>query len=130
MAHSILRSRASLVLAGVLLLGTGAGAAFSKPQKEASVGPMVDALSRLTPAQRTEYIQGQRSIEVTRSAERLQQLDQVQTCLTKAASPTAVPACWKSFSAAAQKLRTEQAQQQQALAQRFGLPAGGKKKKQ
>ncbi|MEY3751166.1 MAG: hypothetical protein RLZZ11_1818 [Cyanobacteriota bacterium] len=128
MAHSILRSRAALALAGVLLLGGGAGAGFSKPQKEAGAGALVDALSRLTPAQRSEYIQGQRSIEQTRSGERLQQLDQAQTCLAKAGSPTAVTACWKSLTAAAQKSRAEQAQQQQALAQRFGLPAGGKKK--
>jgi hypothetical protein len=128
MAHSILRARAALALAGVLLLGVGAGAGFSKPQKDGGASPLVDALSRLTPAQRSEYIQGQRSIEQTRSTERLQHLDQAQACLANAGSPTAVSGCWKSFMTAAQKSRAEQAQQQQALAQRFGLPEGGKKK--
>lgn len=126
MALSILRSRAALALAGVLLLSAGSG--FSKPQKAAAGSPVVDALSRLTPAQRTEYLQGLRSMETSRSAERLQQLDQVQSCLSSAGSPTAVSACWKSLMAEAQKSRTAQAQQQQALAQRFGLPEGGKKK--
>ena len=126
MAPSILRSRAVLALAGVLVLSAGSG--FSKPQKGGVGGPVVDALSRLTPAQRTEYLQGLRSMEETRSAERLQQLDQAQSCLTKAGSPTAVSACWKSLMAESQKSRAAQAQQHQALAQRFGLPEGGKKK--
>ncbi|MFM9101606.1 MAG: hypothetical protein ACKOPS_09810, partial [Cyanobium sp.] len=39
-----------------LLLGAGSG--FSKPQKAGGASPLVDALSRLTPAQRSEYIQG------------------------------------------------------------------------
>jgi hypothetical protein len=126
MAQRLLRSRAALALAGVLLLGAGSG--FSKPQKAGGGSPMVDALSRLTPAQRSEYIQGLRSIEQSRSSERLQQLDQAQTCLAQAANPTAVKSCWQSFASASQKSRAEQAQQQQALAERLGLPAGGKKK--
>jgi len=126
MAQRLLRSRAALALAGVLLLGAGSG--FSKPQKAGGGSPMVDALSRLTPAQRSEYIQGLRSIEQSRSSERLQQLDQAQTCLGKAANPTAVKSCWQSFASASQKSRAEQAQQQQALVERLGLPAGGKKK--
>ncbi len=126
MAQRLLRSRAALALAGVLLLGAGSG--FSKPQKAGGGSPMVDALSRLTPAQRSEYIQGLRSIEQARSSERLQQLDQAQTCLGQAANPTAVKSCWQSFASASQKSRAEQAQQQQALVERLGLPAGGKKK--
>jgi len=88
----------------------------------------VDALSRLSPAQRSEYIQGLRGIEQSRSTERLQQLDQAQTCLAQAANPTVVKSCWQSFASASQKSRAEQAQQQQALVERLGLPAGGKKK--
>ena len=126
MAQRLLRSRAALALAGVLLLGAGSG--FSKSQKTGGASPLVDALSRLTPAQRSEYIQGLRSIEQSRSSERLQQLDQAQTCLGKAANPTAVKSCWQSFASASQKSRAEQAQQQQALVERLGLPAGGKKK--
>ena len=126
MAQRLLRSRAALALAGVLLLGAGSG--FSKPQKAGGASPLVDALSRLTPAQRSEYIQGLRSIEQSRSSERLQQLDQAQTCLGPAANPTAVKSCWQAFASASQKSRAEQAQQQQALAERLGLPAVGKKK--
>ena len=126
MAQRLFRSRAALALAGVLLLGAGSG--FSKPQKAGGGSPMVDALSRLTPAQRSEYIQGLRSIEQARSSERLQHLDQAQSCLSQAANPTAVKSCWQSFASASQKSRAEQAQQQQALAERLGLPAGGKKK--
>ena len=126
MAPSLLCSRASLSLAGVLLLSAGSG--FSKPQKGVVGGPVVDALSRLTPAQRSEYLQGLRSLEESRSTERLQQLDQAQSCLGKAGSPAAVSACWKSLMTDSQKSRAAQAQQHQALAQRFGLPEGGKKK--
>jgi hypothetical protein len=126
MAHRLLRSRVALALSGALLLG--AGSAFSKPPKAGAGSPMVDALSRLTPAQRSEYIQGLRGIEQSRSSERLQQLDQGQTCLAQAANPTAVRSCWQSFASASQKSRAEQAQQQQALAERLGLPAVGKKK--
>ena len=114
------------LIVGVLLLGAGAG--FSKPQKAAGGGAQVDALSRLTLAQRSEYIQGLRSIEQSRSSERLQQLDQAQTCLAQAANPTAVKSCWQNFVSASQKSRAEQAQQWQALAERLGLPAAGKKK--
>ncbi len=126
MAQRLLRSRAALALAGVLLLGAGAG--FSKPQKAAGGGAQVDALSRLTTAQRSEYIQGLRSIEQSRSSERLQHLDQVQTCLGQASTPTAVKSCWQTFVSASQKSRAEQAQQWQALSERLGLPAAGKKK--
>ena len=126
MAHCLLRSRVALALSGALLLG--AGSAFSKPPKAGAGSPMVDALSRLTPAQRSEYIQGLRSIEQSRSSERLQHLDQAQTCLGQASTPTAVKSCWQSFASASQKSRAEQAQQQQALAERLGLPAVGKKK--
>ena len=128
MAHRLLRSRLALALSGALLLS--AGSAFSKPPKAGSgnLSPMVDALSRLTPAQRSEYIQGLRGIEQSRSSERLQQLDQAQTCLGQAANPTAVKSCWQSFASASQKTRAEQAQQQQDLAERLGLPTGGKKK--
>jgi hypothetical protein len=126
MAPRLLRSRLALALSGALLLG--AGSAFSKPPKAGGASPMLDALSRLTPAQRSEYIQGLRSIEQSRSSERLQQLDQAQSCLGQAANPTAVKSCWQSFASASQKSRAEQAQQQQALAERLGLPAGGKKK--
>lgn len=129
MARPTLCSRAALALAGVLLLGAGAGAGFSKPQKSAGGSPLVDALSRLNPTQRAEYIQGLRGIEESRSSERLQQLDQAQACLAQAGSPTAVKGCWQSFASGSQKSRAEQAQQQQALAQRLGLPVGGKKKK-
>ena len=129
MAHPSLHSRLALALAGALLLGAGAGAGFGKPQKSAGGSPLVDALARLTPAQRSEYLQGLRGIEDSRSAERLQQIDQAQTCLAQAGSPTAVKGCWQSFTSGSQKSRAEQAQQQQALAQRFGLPlpSGGKK---
>jgi hypothetical protein len=126
MAHRLLRSRVALALSGALLLG--AGSAFSKPPKAGAGSPMVDALSRLTPAQRSDYIQGLRGIEQSRSSERLQQLDQAQTCLGQAANPTAVKSCWQTFASASQKSRAEQAQQQQALAERLGLPAAGKKK--
>ncbi len=128
MAHRLLRSRLALALSGALLLS--AGSAFSKPPKAGAgnLSPMVDALSRLSPAQRSEYIQGLRGIEQSRSSERLQQLDQAQTCLGKAANPTAVKSCWQSFASGSQKTRAEQAQQQQALAERLGLPVGAKKK--
>jgi len=39
-----------------------------------------------------------------------------------------VKSCWQTFASASQKSRAEQAQQQQALAERLGLPAAGKKK--
>jgi hypothetical protein len=129
MARPTFCSRAALALTGVLLLGAGAGAGFSKPQKSAGGSPLVDALSRLNPTQRAEYIQGLRGIEESRSSERLQQLDQAQSCLAQAGSPTAVKGCWQSFASGSQASRAEQAQQQQALAQRLGLPVGGKKKK-
>jgi ribosome-binding protein aMBF1 (putative translation factor) len=89
----------------------------------------VDALSALSPAQRSEYLQGQRSIEETRSSERLQQLTQVQSCLSRQSAPAAQKTCWKTYATALQKSRAQQAQQQQELAKRFGLPEPAKKKK-
>ena len=127
MAHRMLRSRAALALAGVLLLG--AGSSLSKPQKADASSPLMDALSRLSPTQRMDYIQGLRGIEEASSSERLQHLDQAQACLAKASNPTAVKGCWQGFTSASQKSRAEQVQQQQALAQRLGLPAGDRKKK-
>lgn len=127
MAHPAPCSRLALALAGALLLGAGAGPSFGKPQKAAAGSPLVDALTRLNPTQRSEYLQGLRSIEDSRSAERLQQIDQAQACLAQAGSPTALKSCWQSFTSSSQKSRSEQAQQSQALAQRLGLPAGGKK---
>ena len=66
MAHRMLRSRAALALAGVLLLG--AGSSLSKPQKADASSPLMDALSRLSPTQRMDYIQGLRGIEEARSS--------------------------------------------------------------
>lgn len=127
MALRIVGSRAAIALAGVLLLGGGSG--LSKPQKEPSAGGLVEALSALSPAQRSEYLQGQRSIEETRSSERLQQLTQVQSCLSRQSAPAAQKTCWQSYTTALQKSRAQQAQQQQELAKRFGLPEPAKKKK-
>ena len=124
-------TRAGLALAGALLLGSGSGWSQSTPASPpAKAQLLLEALARLTPAQRSEYIQGLRSIEQSRSTERLQQLDQAQTCLGKAANPAAVKSCWQTFNSAGQKSRSEQAQQQQALAERLGLPASDKKKSQ
>jgi hypothetical protein len=127
MALRIVGSRAAIALAGVLLLGGGSG--LSKPQKEPAAGGLVEALSALSPAQRSEYLQGQRSIEETRSSERLQQLTQVQSCLSRQSAPAAQKTCWQSYTTALQKSRAQQAQQQQELAKRFGLPEPAKKKK-
>jgi hypothetical protein len=131
MALRIVGSRAAIALAGVLLLGGGSGLSKpqKEPQKEPSAGGLVEALSALSPAQRSEYLQGQRSIEETRSSERLQQLTQVQSCLSRQSAPAAQKTCWQSYTTALQKSRAQQAQQQQELAKRFGLPEPAKKKK-
>ena len=124
-------SRAGLALAGALLLGSGSG--WSQPNPAGhppKAQPMIEALTRLTPAQRSEWIQGQRTLEENRNKQRLAQLDQVQRCLVQAGSAPAVKSCMQVFNQAVQQLRSQQMQQQQALAQRFGLPApkgqGGK----
>ena len=92
---------------------------------------MIDALARLTPAQRSEFIQAQRALEETRSRQRLAQLDQAQRCLAQASAAPAIKSCMQALHQASQQLRTQQMQQQQALAQRFGLPVprgqGGKR---
>ena len=122
MANGFLRSRCALALAGVLLLGAGAGSGWSQPHKGERASQVLDALSRLSPAQRSEYLQGQRAIEQARNSQRLAQLDQVQGCLSKASAAPAVKACWQSFLGSAQKQREEQMQSQRALSQRLGLP--------
>ena len=116
-------SRASLALAGVLLLGSGTGWSQPNPQARQTKGqPMIEALSKLTPAQRSAYMQAQRSLEESRSRERLAQLDAADRCLTQANSLPAIRSCWQTLAQGNQQLRAQQVQQQQALAQRFALP--------
>ena len=131
MARPTHLSRAGLALAGALLLGSGSGWSQPNPAgRSAKAQPMIDALARLTPAQRSEYIQSQRTLEENRSKQRLAQLDQAQRCLAQASTAPAIKSCMQALNQAGQQLRSQQMQQQQALAQRFGLPApkgqGGK----
>jgi hypothetical protein len=110
-------------LAGVLLLGSGTGWSQPNPQGRPAKGqPMIEALSRLTPAQRSAYMQAQRSLEESRSRERLAQLDAADRCLAQASGVPAVKSCWQTLALGNQQLRAQQMQQQQALAQRFSLP--------
>jgi hypothetical protein len=125
-------TRAGLALAGALLLGSGSGWSQSTPASPpAKAQLLLEALARLTPAQRSEYIQAQRSLEQTRSRERLAQLDQAQRCLVQASAAPAIRSCMQALNQAGQQSRAQQMEQQQAIAQRFGLPApkgpGGKR---
>ena len=125
-------TRAGLALAGALLLGSGSGWSQSTPASPpAKAQLLLEALARLTPAQRSEYIQAQRSLEETRSRERLAQLDQAQRCLVQASAAPAIRSCMQALNQAGQQSRAQQMEQQQAIAQRFGLPApkgpGGKR---
>ena len=126
MARSNHLSRAGLALAGALLLGSGSGWSQSTPAgrsaRPVKAASMVDALARLTPAQRSDYIQAQRTLEETRSRQRLAQLDQAQRCLAQASTAPAIKSCWQAMAQANQQLRIQQMQQHQAVAQRFGLP--------
>ena len=132
MARPTHLSRAGLALAGALLLGSGSGWSQPNPAgRPAKAQPMIDALARLTPAQRSEFIQAQRALEEIRSKQRLAQLDQAQRCLAQASAAPAIKSCMQALHQASQQLRTQQMQQQQALSQRFGLPLprgqGGKR---
>lgn len=116
-------SRAGVALAGALLLGSGSGWSQSTPtSRPAKAQLLPEALVRLTPAQRREYIEGQRSLEENRSRQRLAQLDQAQRCLAQASTAPAIGSCMQALSQAGRRLRVQQMQQQQALAQRYGLP--------
>jgi hypothetical protein len=125
-------SRASLALAGVLLLGSGTGWSQGNPQGRPGKGqPMIEALSRLSPTQRSAYLQAQRSLEESRSRERLAQIEAADRCLAQASGLPAIQSCWQTLAQGNQQLRAQQVQQQQALAQRFALPvprAGAKQK--
>ena len=132
MARPTHLSRAGLALAGALLLGSGSGWSQPNPAgRPVKAQAMVDALARLTPAQRSDYIQALRSLEENRSKQRLAQLDQAQRCLSQAGAAPAIKSCWQAMGQANQQMRGLQMQQQQALAQRFGLPVpkgqGGKR---
>ena len=83
---------------------------------------MMEALARLTPAQRGDYIKAQRSLEDKRSKQRLVQLDEAQRCLTQASTARSIRSCMQALNQSGRKLREEQLQQQQLIAQRFGLP--------
>ena len=123
MARPTHLSRAGLALAGALLLGSGSGWSQSNPASgPAKPQSMIDALTRLTPSQRSEYIQAQRTLEENRSKQRLAQLAQAQNCLAQASDDQAVRSCWQVMARASQQLRAQQMQQQQALAQHLALP--------
>lgn len=119
-------SRVALALAGALLLGSGSGWTQPSPVggegRPARAQPVLDALVRLTPAQRREYVQAQRTLEENRSRQRLAQLDALQRCLVPASTPPAIRRCMQAMNQAAQQLRAQRMEQQQAIAQRFGIP--------
>ncbi|MEY4298502.1 MAG: hypothetical protein RLZZ423_1681 [Cyanobacteriota bacterium] len=127
MTRSTHLGRAGLALAGALLLGSGSGWSQSTPagraDRPAKDQGMLDALARLTPAQRSAYIQELRRLEENRSRQQLAQLDQVQRCLAQASSAPTIRSCWQAMAQGRHQWRNQQMQQRQALAQRFGLPA-------
>ena len=120
------RSRGVLLLAGVLLLGAGAGPGRTQVQRleprDGQGAPLISALARLTPAERSQYLQAQQQLERQRSGQRLAQLDQAQRCLAQAGVEPAVQRCWRDLMRDGQQLRRQEKEQQSQLAQRFGLP--------
>ena len=124
MASVSLRSRCALAVAGVLLLGAGAGR--SQVQRlephEGRSAQLISALSRLAPAERSQYLQAQQGFERQRSAQRLAQLDQAQRCLARAADEPSLQRCWRALLSDGHQLRRQEKEQQSQLAQRFGLP--------
>jgi hypothetical protein len=123
MSRPKLLSRAGFALAGALLLGSGSGWSQSIPSSRPAKGQLLlDALVRLTPTQRSAYIQAQRTLEVNRSRQRLDQLAQAQRCLAQASMAPAITRCMEALSQSGRQLRVQQMQQQQALAKRYGLP--------
>jgi hypothetical protein len=126
MASVSRRSRGVLLLAGVLLLGAGAGPGRSQVQRlEPRAGQgaqLISSLARLSPAERDQYVQAQQQLERQRSGQRLAQLDQAQRCLAQASAEPAVQRCWRDLMREGQQLRRQEKEQQSQLAQRFGLP--------
>lgn len=126
MSHSSRCSRIAPALAGALLLA--AGSAWGQGPTQGHGGhqghgqALTEALARLTPAQRVEYVQALRALEESRSRQRLLQLDAAQRCLAAADAAPAIRSCWQAFAQSNQQQRVQQMQQLQALAQRFGLP--------
>ena len=110
------------------MLGTSSGWSQAAPaaphdgSRDGEAEPLLEALSRLSPSQRRDYLQALRTLEDSRSRARLTQLDQTQRCLAQAGAVTAVRSCWQSLARAQKQQRRQQMQQQQALIQRFGLP--------
>lgn len=110
------------------MLGTSSGWSQAAPagphdgSRDGEAELLLEALSRLSPSQRRDYLQALRTLEDSRSRARLTQLDQTQRCLAQAGAVTAVRSCWQSLARAQKQQRRQQMQQQQALIQRFGLP--------
>lgn len=119
-----LRSRLALAVAALVLLGAGSG--WSQQHKGERASQRLEALVKLAPPQRAQYLQGQRALEETRHRDRLEQLDRAQSCLAAAATAPALKACWQALLTTAQTQRQSQLQEQRALDQRLGLPAGQK----
>ena len=126
MASVTHRSRAAVLLAGVLLLGASAGPGRTQVQRheprEGHGAPLVSALARLNAAEASQYLQAQQQLERQRSGQRLAQLDQAQRCLAQASGEPAVQTCWQALLREGQQLRRQDKEQQSQLAQRYGLP--------
>jgi hypothetical protein len=83
-----------------------------------------EALTKLSPQQRRDYVRAQRDLEQRFHSQRLNLLDQSGTCLEQARGQVAVERCLDRLQSGRQQLRREEITLMQDLHQRFGLPVG------
>jgi hypothetical protein len=84
----------------------------------------VEALTKLSPQQRRDYVRAQRDLEQRFHSQRLTLLDQSGTCLEQAQGQLAVERCLERLQSGRLQLRREEMTLMQELHQRFGLPVG------
>ena len=83
-----------------------------------------EALTKLSPQRRRDYVRAQRDLEQRFHSQRLTLLDQSGTCLEQAQGQLAVERCLERLQSGRLQLRREEMTLMQELHQRFGLPVG------
>jgi hypothetical protein len=113
-----------------MLLVLGAGQAQAQggwggpdPQRrEAILRQQAEAMARLNGRQRRDYFEARRELERRHSAQRLDQLSQLERCVERAGGASAIERCQRSIQEQRLAQRRQEMDELAALQRRYGLP--------
>lgn len=124
-------SRPLLLLSTLLVLGGGQALAQGgwggpdSQRREAFLRQQAEAMARLGGRERRDYFEARRDLERRHSAQRLDQLSQLERCVDRARGRAAVERCQRNLQDQRMAERRQEMGDLADLQRRFGLPSWG-----